>query len=114
MIIKPFTSLFADEKMLYFNEDSSDVTFCCNQMGILSVNLNNINLDDTNYEEDDSDTIVLIRLLAWHIKSEKRKALKKKISEELMPIAWHPKRWYNFCISEDEKKEIDPIFIEEL
>ena len=78
MIIKPFTSLFADEKMLYFNEDSSDVTFCCNQMGILSVNLYNINLDDTNYEEDDSDAIVLIRLLAWHIKSEKRKALKKR------------------------------------
>ena len=114
MIKKPFTALFADEKILYFNEDSSNVTFCCNQMGILSVNLNNINLDDTNYQEDDSDTIVLIRLLAWHIKSEKRKALKKKISEELMPIAWHPKRWYNFCISEDEKKEIDPIFIEEL
>ena len=31
-------------------------------MGILSVNLNNINLDDTNYEEDDPDTIILVRL----------------------------------------------------
>ena len=31
-------------------------------MGILSVNPNNINLDDTNYEEDDRDAIVLIRL----------------------------------------------------
>ena len=31
-----------------------------------------------------------------------------------MPIAWHPKRWWNFCMSEDEKKEMDPIFIEEL
>ena len=31
-------------------------------------------------------------------------ALKKKISEELMPIAWHPERWWNFCMSEDEKK----------
>ena len=30
-----------------------------------------------------------------------------------MPIAWHPKRWWNFCVPEDEKKEIDPIFIEE-
>ena len=42
------------------------------------------------------------------------KNLKKKIREELMPIAWHPKRWQNFCMSEDEKKEIGPIFIEEL
>ena len=29
----------------------------------------------------------IVRLLVWHIKFEKRKALKKKISEELMPIA---------------------------
>ena len=59
---------------------------------------------DNNFDEDDPDTIIL-RLLAWHIKFEKCKALKKKVSEELMPIAWHPKRWWHFCISEDEKKE---------
>ena len=29
-----------------------------------------------------------------------------------MPIAWHPKRWWNFYLSEDEKKEIEPIFTE--
>ena len=46
-------------------------------MSILSVNINNINLDDSNYEEDDTDTIVIIRLLSWHIKLEKRKAPKK-------------------------------------
>ena len=33
-------------------------------MGILSVNLNNINLHDTNYAEDDPDTIILVRFLA--------------------------------------------------
>ena len=38
------------------------------------------------------------------------KHLKKKLSEELMPIAWCPKRWWNFCMSEDEKKEIEPTF----
>ena len=27
-----------------------------------------------------------------------------------MPIAWHPKRWGNFCMPEDDKKEIDPLF----
>ena len=31
-----------------------------------------------------------------------------------MPVAWHPDRWWDWCISEDEKKEIDPIFIKEL
>ena len=52
--------------------------------------------------------------MAWHSKFKKRKALekKKKISEELMPIARHPKRWWNICMSEDEKREIEPIFTE--
>ena len=29
-----------------------------------------------------------------------------------MPVAWHPKRWWNFCISEGEEKEIEPLFTE--
>ena len=33
-------------------------------MGIFNVDLNNINLDDTNYDEDDPDSIILVRLLA--------------------------------------------------
>ena len=36
------------------------------------------------------------------------------INEELMPIAWHPKRWYKFCVSEDKKKEIEQIFTKTL
>ena len=27
-----------------------------------------------------------------------------------MPVAWHVKRWSNWCLSEDEKKEIELIF----
>ena len=41
MIKKVFTALHADENIVYFNEDSVNVTFCCNEMGILSVNLKN-------------------------------------------------------------------------
>ena len=36
----------------------------------------------------------------------------KKVNEELMPIAWHPRISWNFCMSEDEEKEIEPIFTE--
>ena len=49
-----------------------------------------------------------------HIKFEKRKELKKELSEELMLVAWHSNRWWDWCISEEKKKEIDPMFIEEL
>ena len=46
-------------------------------MDVHSVDLNNINLNDTNYDDDDPETIIHVRLLAWHIKFEKLKALKK-------------------------------------
>ena len=68
--------MYADENIIYFNEDFDNVAFNCNEMGILDIDLNNINLDN-NFDEDDLDTIILIRPLAWHIKSEKRKALKR-------------------------------------
>ena len=42
-----------------FDEDSGDVTFCCKEMGILSVNLNNIDLDN-NFRKNYPDTIILI------------------------------------------------------
>ena len=86
---------------IYSTEDSGNVVFSCNEMGILNIDLNNINLDN-NFDEDDPDSV----------RFEKCKGLKKMISEELMPVAWHPKRWWNFCLSEDEKKEIETIFIE--
>ena len=31
-----------------------------------------------------------------------------------MPAAWYPKKWWDFYMPEDEKKEKDPIFVEEL
>ena len=52
------------------------------------------------------------RILVWHKKFEKRKALKREFNEELMPVTWHPKRWWNFSVPEDEQKEIKPIFTE--
>ena len=107
-----FTALYTDENIFYFSEDSGNVAFICNGTGIHNKDLKNINLDDTNYDEDDPDTIILIRLLAWHIKFEKLKVLKKELSKELMAIACHPKRWWNFCMSENEKKETQPFFTE--
>ena len=86
-----FTALYTDENIFCFNEDYGNVVVDCNKMGILNIDLYNINLNDTNYDEDDPDTIILIKLLVWHIKFENGKAL-KELNEELMPVAWHPKR----------------------
>ena len=70
MIKKIFTALYADENILYFNEDSGNVVFSCIEMSILNLDLNNSNLDN-DFDEGDTDTIILIRLLAWDIKFEK-------------------------------------------
>ena len=88
-----------------------NVVFICNVIGIRNIDINNIN-PDNNFDEDDLDTIILVRLLAQRIEFEKRKALKKETNEEMMLVAWHPNRWWNFCIPEDETKEIEPIFLE--
>ena len=64
-------------KIYCFNADSDNIRFSLDKMSIPNKDLNNINLDN-NCDEDDSDTIILIRLLTWHIKFEKRKALKKR------------------------------------
>ena len=35
---------------------------------------------------------------------EKVKNLIKEYNEELMPVTWHLDKWWDWCISEDEKK----------
>ena len=58
---KFYTDLYADDDLRFLDNDSGDVTSCCNEIDILSVNLNNINLGD-NFDKNDSDVIILIRL----------------------------------------------------
>ena len=81
MIKELFTALYADENILHFNENSGNLIFSCNDMGVLNIDFNNINLDN-KCQEDDPDTIIHIRLLAWLIKFKKRKANKKEVNGE--------------------------------
>ena len=59
------------------HEDSANFEFSFNQIGVLNINLNNINLDNS-FDEDDCNTIILTRLLASHNKFQYRKALKER------------------------------------
>ena len=40
------------------------------------------------------------------------KHFENELNEGLMLIGWHPGKYRNFCMSEDEKKEMEPIFTE--
>ena len=77
--------------------DLDIVTFFSYSVGLCNTDLNNINLDDDNFYEDDPEIIIHVRLTAWH------KACKKKIDKELMPIAWHPTRAWDWFMTKDEK-----------
>ena len=72
------------------------------KMCILSVDLNNVNLDYANFDEGDPEIIIHVRL---SVIDRQRKACKKYVSKELMPAVCHPTRWLDWCIPEDEKKE---------
>ena len=74
----------ANDNMLLFDEYSGNATFCFNQVGILCLDLHNISLNDTNYDEDNPAVIIHIRLLTWDIKFENCKGLKNDMKEELM------------------------------
>ena len=52
------------------------------------------------YDDDYDDEAT-----GWYEGYQKRKAQKASIKEELLPIAWHPSRYQDWCVPEDEKKE---------
>ena len=64
-------------------------------MGILSVDFNNINLYDDHYDKEDPETIIHVTFMACHNRLKQCKAPKKDISKKLMPVAWHPRRWWD-------------------
>ena len=59
-------------------------------MGILSVALNNINLDDVKYDGDDPKAIIHVRLLPLYNKCKQRKSFENDRSKVLVPVLWHP------------------------
>ena len=56
------TTLDADNNILHFNKDSGGAVFSCNELGILRKDLFNINLHNTDDDEDNLETIIHRRL----------------------------------------------------
>ena len=65
MIKKLDDDLFSKDDIIFVNENSNNATFFSNQISILCVDLNNINLDDVNFNEDDPETIIVVRIMTW-------------------------------------------------
>ena len=51
------------------------------------------------------------RIIKWYKGYKKREIQKASIKKELIPTAWHPSKWWDWCVPEDEKKETEKIFL---
>ena len=56
--------------------------------------------DGGHWDDDDED-----KSFEWYDGYKKRKVQKASIKEELLPIAWHPSTWWNWCMTEGKKRE---------
>ena len=61
--------------------------------------------DDSEYCNDDGED----NFFKWYNGYKERKAQKASIKEELLPIVWHPSRYWGWCMSEDEKKDTEAL-----
>ena len=50
--------------------------------------------------------------MTWGNRFKQRKAFKKELSKKIMLEAQHPKKWWDWCVPKDKKKEIEPFFID--
>ena len=60
--------------------------------------------DGGHWNNDDDEDI------EWYKGYKKRKAQKASIKKELTSIAWHPSRYWDWCMSEDEKQETEKLW----
>ena len=101
MIKKLHSTLFSDDDILFFDEESVNVTFFSDDIGILSVDLNSVNLDNANFDVDNPEMIIHVRLMAWSNRlKQQKKILKNKlrtnsnsmVSNKMVGLV-HDRRW---------------------
>ena len=80
-------------------------------MAFNTLELKNMKLDsDDNFDGDDPETYVT--LMTSRDRFKQCKACKKKISQELISVAWHSTTWWDCCVSDDERKEIETFLVD--
>ena len=66
-VVQLHDAVFSNDDIVFVNEDSGNVIFSSDKMGILSVDLSNIkhniSLHGVNFDDDNSKIIINVRLL---------------------------------------------------
>ena len=67
--------------------------------------------DNSKYcDDDDDDDDDENNFFKWYEGYKKRRDQKVSIKEELLPIARHPSRYWDCCMSEDKKQETEKLW----
>ena len=61
------------------------------------------------WHDDDNCYYGNDKLNKWYDGFQKRKAQKAKITEELLPIAWHPDYVMDWCMPKDKKRDVEKL-----
>ena len=56
-------------------------------------------------DDDDDDEVI-----EWYKGYKQRKTQKTKIKKELMPVAWDPDQYWDWCMPEDKKQETSGLW----
>ena len=102
---------YLNDDIVFVNADSDNVTFFSDDVGLVNEDLNKFSLDGVNFGDDDLETIICVRLMAWFNRYKQRKNVKKEIRKELMPVVWYLTKWWDLCMSEDEKKKCNHFWL---
>ena len=70
---------YLNDDIVFVNADSDNVTFFSDDVGLVNEDLNKFSLDGVNFGDDDLETIIFVRLMAWFNRYKQRKNVKKEI-----------------------------------
>ena len=77
----------------------------------LLIKVNNINLNDDHFDDNDLETAIQVKLVAWCNKHKQRKAFTNNLSKKLIIAAWPLTRRWDKTIRQEERNR--NIFIDE-
>ena len=68
---------YLKDDIIFINADSDNAILFSDDMALNTIDFNNINLVDDDFDEEDPDTSIDVRLIAWCNRYKEYKAWKK-------------------------------------
>ena len=77
MVEIPDNVVISENSVVFVNEDSHNVTRFSDNVGLNTIYVNNINLDNENFVDDDPGAIIHVKFIVWCDRYKQCKIFKK-------------------------------------